>query len=327
MKHIFLISILCTLLYQVQAQKTATIHGQINHYNSSELIYLGMGENLFPLKLSTENTFALTGSIQETPSFLYLANISKRGKIEQQTPLIWFEDDSVKISIDWVNKSFQLQNSLPFQATSEKIETLKGKAKTDYILTNPNTFAGIYFAYTQRKNISLTNLERFSQQITKEYENAVYVKRIENYIAAKRREAIKKGNPVENFTLPDKQGNQVSVISPTNQRRLISLFSSGCSYSIASISLLEQLAQLNKNNIELITIWDDPTRDTWLTLQQDKKEKITWTNLWDEFGFASTYLNRTMWPTFYVINEQGELTEIIKGYNKSTAKRLKQLVE
>jgi hypothetical protein len=34
-----------------------------------------------------------------------------------------------------------------------------------------------------------------------------------------------------------------------------------------------------------------------------------------------------MWPTFYVINENGELTKILKGYDKKTANELKRLVE
>lgn len=77
----------------------------------------------------------------------------------------------------------------------------------------------------------------------------------------------------------------------------------------------------------MITIWEDASKEMWLNAHQEKKKNITWTNLWDEFGFASTYLNKKMWPTFYVISADGVLTDKFKGYNKKTARKLKELVK
>lgn len=327
MKKLFLTFILLIAFCQAQAQVAVNISGKIDNLNVAESIYLGIDGRLFPLKLTSDRTFSLDVIRSETPSSFYLAHITKRGKIEQKTPLIWFERDSVQITKDWEDQSYQMNGLLPFQANSEKIEALKGKEQFDFILANPIDIPSLYFVERQKKKISVPDLERFTQLVKEEQQNSPYFKRIENYIAAKKRDEIKIGSKVEDFPLPRKDGKQVSVINSNNKTTLISLFSSGCAYSVASIGILEKVADLNNDKIEMITIWEDSSREIWLNTQKDKKEKITWTNLWDEFGFASTYLNNKMWPTFYVINAEGELEEIIKGYSQKTSNRLKELVE
>ena len=327
MKNLLFSIIFCISIHQVQAQKTINVSGQIENSNSAELIYLGFDGDLIRLNLSSSGGFSVDARIQQNPSFFYFANISKQGKIQQKTPLIWFEKDSLKIILDWSDKSFQMQGSMSFQPTSEKMEALSEKEQIDFALNNPNSIPGLYFVNKNKEKISIPDLEKFSREVNNEFKNSIDLKRIEYYVTAKKLKTLIKGNTVEDFKLPDKDGELVSVINTSNKKKLIGFFSSGCSYSIASISLLEQLAKLNNNKIEMITIWDDQTKDTWLNDNQEKKSKITWTNLWDEYGFAKTYLNRTMWPIFYVINEDGELNDVIKGYSKNTAEKLKKLVE
>jgi len=327
MKNLLWILIFCISLHKVQAQKTVNISGQIENSNSAELIYLGFEGDLLRLNLSSSGAFSVDASIPQNPSFFYFANISKQGKIEQKTPRIWFEKDSLKIILDWSDKSFQMEGLMSFQPTSEKMEALSEKEQIDFALNNPNSIPGLYFVNKNKEKISIPDLEKFLQEFNNEFKISVDLKRIEYYVTAKKRKTLIKGNKVEDFKLPDKDGELVSVINTSNKKKLIGFFSSGCSYSIASISLLEQLSKLNKNKIEIITIWEDQTKDTWLNSDQEKKSKITWTNLWDEYGFATTYLNRTMWPTFYIINENEELNDVIKGYSKNTAEKLKKLVE
>ena len=327
MKKILFISILCLLMFQSQAQKNVNFSGEIKNLNLGELIYLGLDGFLLQLNLLEDGTFSADGNIQQTPSFFYFAKISKRGKIEKQTPLIWFEGENVEVTIDWSDKSFRVQELLPFQSISEKIEDLKGKSQIEFILKNPDSFPSLYFANMYKERISIRDLEILSEGINEENKNSVLFKRIENYVAAKKLETLKIGNKVVDFKLPNEEGKQVSIIDGSNKKRVIGLFTSGCWFSIASIDLLEQFADLSNDNIELVTIWEDPSKETWLYAHKDKKERISWTNLWDEYSFASTYLNRKMWPTFFVINEEGKLIKKFEGYSKKSAKKLKALLD
>jgi hypothetical protein len=126
--------------------------------------------------------------------------------------------------------------------------------------------------------------------------------------------------------LPDKEGNSVSILKPTGKLKLITLFSSSCHWSIESITLIEDLNNLNNGKIEIITIWTDQNRATWLDYEKDKKAKISWTNLWDEYGFANAYLDSEVSPSYYIINEKGDLIDKFQN-SKSTEKKLKRLFE
>ncbi|WP_194778302.1 TlpA family protein disulfide reductase [Pararhodonellum marinum] len=311
--------------FQVIAQYTVNIYGQIDNFNSEEFVFLAVGGELMPLNLSSSGSFSVDASITQFPSYFTLDKVSKRGKIEHQLPRIWFESDSVKVNIDWKDRTFQMEGIMPYQSISDEIEALRGKEQIAFILRNPNQIPSLYFTEREKEKIAIDDLDKFTQNVPEEYKKSIYVKRIDNYLEAKRRKPIKKGDQLKDFSLPDKSGDQIPVISRNDKPTLIALFSTGCSFSLASIGLLKQFSELDNNSVQLVTIWEDPTKEIWLNSYQDRKDKITWTNLWDEFGFASTYLSRKSWPTFYFFNEEGVLVDKFKSYNKKTAKRLKKL--
>ncbi|QCK15631.1 TlpA family protein disulfide reductase [Mangrovivirga cuniculi] len=328
MKNLFLVLVLLSAVsQQISAQRTINFSGKINNFDSSELVYLRLKDSTIPLEINTDGTFSVEQNIDQKTFFFSLSKISKNGKLEPQTPLIWSDKDSVFLELDWINKSYQFKDSMPFQTTSEKLEGVNDNQQIKLILNNPNTLPSLYFASKNKENISLSDLEKIMKSIDQEYKNTIYVKRIESYLLAKKKTPLRKGDRIENFKLPNKDGELISVVTDRNKPQVIALFSSGCSYSIASIDLLKQLSELNTNKIEIVTIWDDETKETWRNSHQDQKSKISWTNLWDEFGYAATYLDRKLWPTFYIINENGELTQILEGYDKKTARGLKKLVE
>lgn len=242
-------------------------------------------------------------------------------------PMIWFDTDTVSIRLDWRNKAYHSSNPMPFQEISETIEAMKEKERIAYLLSNPNNIPSLYFAERFKEKIDLEDLQQFSREINEDLSNTQYAKRIAQYVEAKNRGTVKKGQVVQDFTLPDANGEQVPVISMSENPKVIALFSSGCIYSIASIGLLEKLRDSNQKGYDIISLWEDPSKEIWLTDRAEEKEKITWTNLWDEYGFAAAYLNRSITPTFYVVNEAGELTHVIKGYKQKTLDKLREIVK
>ena len=327
MKNLFLMLACFLFLYQVQGQRTVSFRGHIKNINPEESIYLGLDQVLLPLKIREDGTFEVEEHIEQNPSFFFFAIIAKGGKIEHKTPLIWFKADRIKVTLDWSNKSFETMELMPFQSLSEKIEALSEDKQLELIQKNPNEIPSLYFLDAHKEKHKVEVLDTYFDSLNEENKMSVYAKRVANYLAAIKRPALKKGETVENFQLPNKKNELVDVIYGKNKPQLIGLLSSGCAYSIVSLNLLKQLSELNDDSIEIVTIWDDKSKNTWLNSHQDEKSNITWTNLWDEFGFAKTYLNRKIWPTFYIINKNGELTQILMGYDKKTVKELKRLVE
>jgi hypothetical protein len=315
------------LIQQFYAQRTVNFSGQIKNTNPNETVYLGLNGPLLALDLKGDGTFSIDNTLDQVPSFFYVATISKRGKIESQTPLIWFENDQIEMVMDWSTKELHIENFMHYQSLSETIEKADEKEGLALILKNQDAIPSLYFAEQRKEQFATSDLETYFNSIGEESKNTIYAKKIERYLLAKNKPSLKKGSLVENFTLPNEKGEPIDVLKGNNKLQVIAIFSSGCPYSIASISLLKQLSDLNNNKINIVSIWDDETKAIWLNSYKAQKSDITWTNLWDEYGFASTYFKPTSWPTFYVLNENGELTKILKGYDKKTAKELKQLIE
>lgn len=327
LKKLLLNLILSLALIQSQAQQSVSFSGQIKNAKADESIYLGLEGMLIQLKLQDSGAFSINTSLQQLPACFYIASITKKGKIEQHTPRIWFEKDSIGINIDWVDKSFQVADKMSYQSISEKIESLKGSQQNQFILSNSVNIPILYFANENKNDIPVPDLEIFSQKVDKLYQGSTYFKKIEAYINAKKRKPLKIGDIVQDFTLPDRDGNPISIINGSEKIKLVAFFSSGCSFSISSIGLLEQLEKINNSKIQIISVWADDTKYSWLNEHLDQKHKISWINIWDEYQFASTYFNNTGWPTFYVINAEAKLIDIFHDYNQKTANKLKELVK
>jgi hypothetical protein len=140
---------------------------------------------------------------------------------------------------------------------------------------------------------------------------------------------VRKGEKLEDFNLPNINGKSYPVLTSSNKTKLIAFFSSSCGYSIASIGLLESVEIYNQKNddrLEIITIWVSDTKDRWINSHRAEKDRITWVNLWDEFGNAEKYFQNEIRPRYYVVNQDGVLTDKFRGYNKRTAKKLRKLL-
>jgi hypothetical protein len=313
--------------HPVTAQITVQVSGQIVDYATHGKIYLGNGELLMPLELSDEGLFTAEVNAQSLPSFVSFNTLSPKGKIERLLPRIWFESNRVAISVNLTERTFETQVLQPDQEISEQIEQLSGKAQREFILNNPNHWPSLFFAHRLRNDFEVAEIKAFLKDMNDAFRNSYYYLRLENYVNAKRLPPLKKGKKVALFGLPDKDGNEVLVAPADGKTRLIALYSSGCSYSVASIDLLAQLHELKDGNLEIISIWEDSNRDTWLNAHSEQKEKITWTNIWDEYGFAATYLDNRLSPSFYVVSAEGVLLDKFYGYSKKTARKISALVQ
>ena len=323
MKTVFFILTLLLISTPLKAQKTVHIQGQLNNLNENELLYVGTEEGLKPLNISDDGSFNVEIKTPHLPSFFSIEKVSKRGKVKQVIQRIWFEEDSVIVTINLADKTFQIQTKTPHQSISEKIEKQKGRKRLKLIQENINYLPGLYFAEREKENFSINNLKALRKQIDPKHENLIYVKKLDKYIEAKSRKPIKKGVEIEDFTLPDSIGENKNILSINDNLKLIAVLSSGCYFSMKSISFLEKL---NESQIKIISIWADKSKDTWQNYQSEKKKNITWLNLWDEYEFATTYLNVKSYPTFFVLDKNGILTEIIEGYSDKSVEKINSLV-
>lgn len=267
--------------------------------------------------------FELTANVPSFPAFFYFSTISKKGKITAKTPLIWFESDSLFVELNWLDGAIAMERKLSYQDLSEKLEASQGKDQIVQVLQHFNSIPGLYFANQLKGKMAIAELEAFVAGIPAELREMGYLKEIENYVRAQKMGPLKKGSVVQDFQLPDSAGNRISILQNAGKKHLVALVSTGCYYSLASLSMLQELAESSEKQYEIITIWDDGSKDIWLNARKEQKSKISWTNLWDEYGFATNYLDMRVSPSFYVINEAGILVDVFRGYDAKIASKIK----
>jgi|GEM_PF-2123243 len=306
------------------AQQPVVFKGQINNIKAAESIFLEFDDVLKPLELQPNGTFELLVDIPSFPATFSFSTISKKGKITPKTPRIWFERDSLFVEVNWLNGAVEMAGKLPFQELSERLEALKGKEQMNHALKHANAIPGLYFSNLWKEQMAMADLEAFLAAVPDELRDVGNAKRLENYLRAQKMRPVKIGSSVQDFQLPDSAGNSISILQNSSKKRLIALVSTGCYYSLASLHLLQELSESNNRHYDIITIWDDGSKDIWLNARKEYKSKVSWTNLWDEYGFATTYFGMSVSPSFYIVDQQGVLVDIFRGYDEKIASKIKR---
>lgn len=324
----YFISILLLLGSMVHAQQTLVIRGKVQDYNGSGKLFLGTGNIYVNPVLDEEGNFEVTTHSPAIPTPIQFYNVTPKGKIINSTPLIWVTQDTVALELHWPSKSFTVSHPLPEQALSQQLEGLQSKERYALLQQNAHTWPALYFTDIEKGNLPLEKLQSLIEQIPQAHRSAYFAQSILSYAESKKRVPVKIGKPVEDFTLPNSDGDMVHVLKAAPEKpTVIGVFSSGCSYSIASIDLMRQFEAKNEGRVHLVTVWNDPTPLSWQTTFAEKKAAITWTNLLDQHNFAYNYLGAKGWPYYFVIDKNGMLTDIFTGYSKRTAKRLRALLQ
>ncbi len=70
------------------------------------------------------------------------------------------------------------------------------------------------------------------------------------------------------------------------------------------------------DQIQIVSLWKDPKKTTWLNTQADKKSQIVWTDVWDPNGLASSLFEIKVWPSYVLIDPDGNVKSIWSGYKK-----------
>jgi hypothetical protein len=90
----------------------------------------------------------------------------------------------------------------------------------------------------------------------------------------------------------------------------------GCRGCILALPELKKLDDELGHKVQIVSLWRDPSKNTWLNGQAEHKSQITWTNVWDPNAFASSLFDIKMWPSYVLIDPEGRVKSIWTGYKK-----------
>lgn len=98
---------------------------------------------------------------------------------------------------------------------------------------------------------------------------------------------------------------------------LIDFSSSSCRPCLMDIPKMVAIHEEYGDRLDMLTMWDDPTYETWTKVTPKLKAQIVWNSLWDEKGVIYKRFNIKVFPTYALFDKSGKL---IKTWHKPPKK-------
>jgi glutathione peroxidase-family protein len=115
------------------------------------------------------------------------------------------------------------------------------------------------------------------------------------------------------LTASDENGESVDYRQTENKYLLIDFSSSGCRPCLIDIDKLVTLHDDFKDELEILSIWDDPKLEAWLSIGKEQKDKIMWTSLRDDSRAVFKTFDIDVYPTYLLIGPKGQVVKRWKG--------------
>ena len=116
-----------------------------------------------------------------------------------------------------------------------------------------------------------------------------------------------------NITATNKKGEQQLFEKPNNKFLLIDFSSSSCRPCLEDIDKLVALNKDFRDKLEILSVWDDPKQETWLSIAKKQKDKITWVSLRDDSQAIFERFKINVYPTYVLIDPNGNVVKKWKG--------------
>lgn len=219
--------------------------------------------------------------------------------------------DPFDINIDPINEYQLLQNQIN-NASSMAV-------KTEIISSNLDNLVAIINLNSISQQLETEVLESFIEKIpTSFHENLAY-QQLETDLLKREFTKSGKGAMFTPFELENKEGEIVSLEDLKGKPTLIEFTFTGCAGCVKILPEIREVHDQYEGKLNIVSIYSDKTRKTFENNNPIyKKELVNWTSLWDPTDFVSSINQINTYPTFILLNENGEVIDkfMIIGYGK-----------
>lgn len=194
-------------------------------------------------------------------------------------------------------------------------DSLNGAKTRKFIADNINTYAAISTLFYEKDSYSTDSLRGMMGRVSPEIRNSSFGMRIDNYL--KIGAPVKVGDDRHDFTAYDSAGEKHSISQIKGKYILLDFSSTYCGPCVESVPELKDQARKYSNDLELVTVSGDMSREIWL--KGMVRDNPNWLSLWDGKGSYSETLMKygvNGFPTFCLIDPNGKIVNISVGYGK-----------
>jgi len=233
---------------------------------------------------------------------------------ESNRPLVFFlANDAMKLVMDESGKTMSIVGSEAndIYMRNAKITRSKGYSLDSLIAAHPASPVAAYFVVKDfAYKLDLEGLKAVRTKFDASLNGSAYIRQIESMIA--RLERVQVGSEAPDFTLPDVNGNPVTLSSFRGKYVLVDFWAAWC-------------PDCRKENPNIVAAWEkykdkdfavlgvslDRTRDQWLAAIE--KDKLAWTQVSDlkYWNSEAAVLYCIRWiPMSFLIDPEGKIVAV-----------------
>ncbi len=222
-------------------------------------------------------------------------NTQRNQVVEKLFPLEE-EYNQLDILIDKLESSDQTEEYKDLDDKIQSVSTQISNLELDYIIKNPDW---IYSA-NMLQGFAVDTMTKYFTTLTTDVQNSFFGIHISKNIYA-----AKIGSSAPEFTLPDDNGNNVSLNNFLGKYIVLDFWGTWCGYCIMGIPRMKEYYSKYQNKIEFISIDCKDSKNSWL--KAIVKYDLKWINLYAENGEITDKYGVGGYPTKIIIDKEGKI--------------------
>jgi thiol-disulfide isomerase/thioredoxin len=212
--------------------------------------------------------------------------------IDTDYNVVFSEESEYQIELNRIVEASNKQSLFPYEPSMDRplepILVLEAKS----IIQNLKTYTDRSVLVNLLELSKLRNIDNSSTGVI-----AAYLKEPSDQIYAN-------GKLIKIFGL-DSLEKSVQVGLNTKKFMLLHVSGSWCGPCVKGIPDLRKSYDELSNEVEFVSLWNDPRLSTFKYLHQDKKRLIAWTSVWDKYGLMANALHVSSYPTYILFDKNG----------------------